>query len=125
MQTQSIKSIEVRAEAVEDYDDYVQAWLSNTVWVAPCRSWYKRGTVDGRVVAVYGGSCFHFIEALRDPRWEDYKLEYFRGKGRNRFSWLGNGLTVREAEGSKSVGDTQTLDFDEYWRLFVSPEIYY
>ncbi|KAF2467914.1 FAD/NAD(P)-binding domain-containing protein [Lindgomyces ingoldianus] len=125
LQTQSIKSMEVRFDAVQDYDDYVQTWLSKTVWVSPCRSWYKRGTTDGRVVAVYGGSCYHFIEALREPRWEDYKLEYFRGAGKNRFSWLGNGLTVREAEGKKSVGDTQTLNFEDYWDLMVLPEIYY
>ncbi|KAF2111847.1 hypothetical protein BDV96DRAFT_526224 [Lophiotrema nucula] len=125
LQTQSIKSMEIQTEAVEDYDAYTQTWLSQTVWVAPCRSWYKRGTVDGRVVAVYGGSCYHFIEALREPRWEDYKLEYLKGKGRNRFSWLGNGLTVREAEGKKSVGDTQTLNFEAFWDLLVLPDIYY
>lgn len=123
LQTQGIKSLEVSAEATREYNDYSQAWLSKTVWVAPCRSWYKRGTTDGKVVALYAGSCYHWAEALREPRWEDYKLEHFQGPGLNRFSFLGNGFTVREMNGG-SVSDTQTLDFDEYWNLMILPEIH-
>lgn len=115
----------VSVAATKDYNDYSQRWLSRTVWVAPCRSWYKRGTKDGRVVAVYAGSCFHFAEALRNPRWEDYELEYLDdGTGFKRFGWLGSGFTQREMRGG-SVGDTQTLDFDEYWKLMVLPGIHY
>ncbi|KAK5192630.1 hypothetical protein LTR92_007805 [Exophiala xenobiotica] len=126
LQTQSLKSITVKAAATKEYNEYSQDWLSKTVWVAPCRSWYKRGTPDGRVVGVYAGSCFHFAEALRDPRWEDYDVEYIPDGhlGLNRFSWLGNGFTKREITG-KSIGDTQTLTFDEYWNLMVLPEIHY
>ena len=92
LQTQSIKSLEVRANAGEYCDDYVQTRRPKTVWVAPCRSWYKRSTTDRQVIAVYGGSCYLFIDALREPTLKDYKLEHFKGRGRNRFSWLGKGL---------------------------------
>lgn len=122
LQTQGIKSMEVKASVTKQYNEYLQAMLQKTVWVAPCRSWYKRGTVDGKVVALYGGSCYHFAEALRDPRWEDYELEALDSQ--KPWSWLGNGFTVRELDG-RSIGDTQTLDFQEYWNLEVLPEIHY
>ena len=41
----------------------------------------------------------------------------------NRFSYLGNGFSWRETK-SGSVGATQTLDFDEYWKLLVLPDIH-
>lgn len=128
LQTQGIKSMTISDEAVEDFNEHSQSWLRNTVWAAPCRSWYKRGTTNGRIVGVYSGSCFHFAEALRDPRWEDYDFDYIttssRRRRENRFAYLGNGLTVREVRGG-SVGDTQTLDFDSYWDLMVLPEIHH
>lgn len=124
IQTQDIKSLEVSEVATREYNDYIQAWLAKTVWTAPCRSWYKRGTSDGKVVGLYAGSCYHWAEALREPRWEDFLVRYRQRPGENRFSWLGNGFTVRETEG-RSISDTQTLNFDEYWRLMVLPEIHY
>jgi hypothetical protein len=126
LQTQSLKSMTVTSAATKDYNEFSQDWLSKTVWVAPCRSWYKGGTTNGRVVGVYAGSCFHFAESLREPRWEDYDLEYISDshRGTNRFSWLGNGFTRREMSG-KSIGDTQTFTFNEYWDLMVLPEIHY
>lgn len=128
LQTQGIKSMTVSHEAVRDFNEHSQAWLQDTVWAAPCRSWYKRGTADGRIVGVYSGSCFHFAEALRDPRWEDYNFDYTtpsspRGNI-NRFAYLGNGLTVREARGG-GIGGTQTQNFDSYWNLMVLPEIHH
>ncbi len=120
LQTQGIKSMTVTERAVADLNEHAQTWLQDTVWAAPCRSWYKRGTTDGRIVGLYAGSCFHFAEALRDPRWEDYHLECLH---RNRFHYLGNGLTQREQR-KGDMGDTQTLDFESYWKLFVLPEIH-
>ncbi|KAH8697928.1 hypothetical protein BGW36DRAFT_450673 [Talaromyces proteolyticus] len=120
LQTQGVKSMTVTEEAVADLNEHSQAWLKDTVWAAPCRSWYKRGTTDGRIVGLYAGSCYHFAEALRHPRWEDYNLEYLQ---QNRFHYLGNGLTLREQR-KEEVSDTQTLDFDSYWRLFILPDIH-
>jgi hypothetical protein len=114
----------VRRAAVHEYNVYSQAWISKTVWTAPCRSWYKRGTTDGKVVALYADSCYHWAKALRNPLWEDYVYTYPDTPGTNRFSWLDNGFTVREIEGG-SVADTHTFTFDEYWRLMTLPEIHY
>ncbi|KAE8383907.1 hypothetical protein BDV26DRAFT_299342 [Aspergillus bertholletiae] len=120
LQTQGIKSMTISNQAVRHLNTHAQSWLRDTVWAASCRSWYKQGTTDGRNIGLYCGSCFHFVEALRDPRWEDYDFEYL---GSNRFEYLGNGLTVREQRGG-DIGDTQTVNFDAFWNLMILPEIY-
>jgi hypothetical protein len=120
LQTHAIKSMEITLDAQKEYNEYSQKFLQETVWSAPCSSWYKQGTTDGRITAIYGGSSYHFIEALKEPRWEDYRFEYVRP---NRFAYLGNGMTRREVTG-KAIGDTQTLDFESYWQLFNSPPIF-
>ena len=121
LQTEGIRSFEVRHDANREYNEHMQTYLKRTVWTEACRSWYKRGTIDGPVVAVYGGSTFHFMEAIKNPRWEDFNIE--RICKTNRFSYLGNGITKRETYGG-TIGATQTLDFEEYWRLFVLPNIH-
>lgn len=49
IQTESIKSLDVSHEATMEYNEHIQKFLERTVWVSDCRSWYKRGTVDGPV----------------------------------------------------------------------------
>lgn len=123
LQTEMINSFEVRDDVNEEYNQHMQQYLQRTVWTRGCRSWYKRGTVDGPVVAIYGGTSFHFMEAIKNPRWEDFHIKRKVEASANRFAYLGNGFSMRETKG-ESVGATQTLDFDEYWRLFVLPEIH-
>ncbi|CAG9953721.1 unnamed protein product [Clonostachys rosea f. rosea IK726] len=123
MQTEGIKSFEVSSKVNAEYNQHIQKYLDRTVWTRGCRSWYKRGTVDGPVVAIYGGTTFHFMEALKNPRWEDFRLERGGNAKVNRFAYLGDGFTQREKK-SGSVGATQTVDLDEYWNLFVLPEIH-
>lgn len=123
LQTEGIHNFTVRDDVNEEYNQHLQRYMERTVWTRGCRSWYKRGTVDGPVVAIYGGTTFHFIEALKNPRWEDFHLERSPGAKSNRFAYLGNGFSLRETK-SGTVGATQTVDFDEYWKLFVLPEIH-
>ena len=125
MQTQWIRSMEVTREAMDEYNEHVQAYLRNSVWAEDCSSWYKRGKKDGRVVSIYAGSAFHFVEMMRHPRWEDYRFDHAAAEGKccNRFAFLGNGFTRREAV-DQTVGDTQTLDFDDFWSLMELPPIY-
>lgn len=127
LQTEGIKSMEVDHQATDEYNEHTQEYLKRTVWVSHCRSWYKRGTSDGQVVAIYAGTPFHFIEALRKLRWEDYRIEYLpsgeNGRSRNRFAYLDDGFTIKERRNG-TVGETQTLNFDVYWNLLVLPDIY-
>ncbi|KAH7030578.1 uncharacterized protein B0I36DRAFT_242765 [Microdochium trichocladiopsis] len=123
LQTEGYSSVEVRTDANEDYNEHLQRYLERTVWTRGCRSWYKRGTVDGPVVAIYGGTSFHFMEAIKNPRWEDFDMRRTPEHQGNRFAYLGNGFTLRETR-KESVGATQTLDFEEYWNLFNLPDIH-
>ncbi|KAJ6190510.1 hypothetical protein N7519_000531 [Penicillium mononematosum] len=123
MQTEGVRSFEVDDDVNEEYNQHIQKYLERTVWTRDCRSWYKRGTVDGPVIAIYGGSIFHLLEAMKNPRWEDFKMDRTPEAKINRFSYLGNGTTLREAKGG-DIGATQTLDFDEFWNLFVLPQVH-
>lgn len=123
MQTEGVRSFEIHDDVNEEYNQHMQKYLERTVWTRGCRSWYKRGTVDGPVVAIYGGSVFHLLEAMKNPRWEDFKTDRTPEARINRFAYLGNGITLREAKGG-SVGATQTVGFDEFWDLFVLPRIH-
>lgn len=57
---------------------------------------YKNGKVDGPVTGPWCGTTWHFNEALRNPRWEDYDFKYEK---RNRFAYLGIGRTRGELTG--------------------------
>lgn len=146
IQCESIRTIEISEEATHDFNEHCQEFLKRTVWTSGCRSWYKKGTIDGRIVAIYGGTTYHWMEAVKNPRfvdshpfsllvifrtnelhrWEDWKIEYRQSEGRgprNRFAFLGNGFTKREAAGG-TVGESQTLAFEEFWDLFNLPDIF-
>ncbi|KAJ6143406.1 monooxygenase [Penicillium samsonianum] len=94
MQTENIKSFEVKEDAVKDLYDHTHELMKRLVWSSPCRSWFKNGKIHGPVTAIYPGSRLHFFEMLKNVRWEDYKLEY---KGANRFQFMGNGFTHCES----------------------------
>ncbi|KAJ5303741.1 hypothetical protein N7476_010540 [Penicillium atrosanguineum] len=124
MQTQSIRSMEISLKAQNDFNEHCQAYLKTTVWAGPCSSWYKQGTADGKIVAIYCGSTYHFLEALKEPRWEDYHFTYVPISQNNRFYYLGNGMTVGEVTGRGDMGITQTFSFEDYWNLFNSPVLF-
>ncbi|KAF8831859.1 hypothetical protein HHX47_DHR1000936 [Lentinula edodes] len=108
LQRERLKSIEVKKEAVDDFDAYLES-----VFGEKCRSWYKVGKEEGRVVSLWPGrynaadternhfihrdlgSCLHCIKALEHPRWEDYDYEPL-DPDNNRFFWLGNGNTLAD-----------------------------
>ncbi|UPL03722.1 hypothetical protein LCI18_014656 [Fusarium solani-melongenae] len=88
--------------------DYIMRWikkistgdikyfLKRTVSTSGCRSWYKNNKVDGKVTAMYAGTIIHYKEILESFRTEDFTFEY---NSRNRFRFMGNGLTVLEEKG--------------------------
>ncbi|GBE88396.1 Putative sterigmatocystin biosynthesis monooxygenase [Sparassis crispa] len=95
LQREWLKSIEVKREALEDFDEYLEHYFPKTVYSDKCRSWYKMGQEEGRVVGLYPGSCLHAVRAIKHPRWEDYTYEAVNGI-KNRLYWLGDGQTYNE-----------------------------
>ncbi|KAH9925847.1 FAD/NAD-P-binding domain-containing protein [Epithele typhae] len=101
MQRERLKSIEIKTKAVKDYDRYLE-----TVYSEKCRSWYKMGKEEGRVVGLWPGSTLHALRALEHPRWEDYDYES-RDEGEHSMFWLGDGQTWSE----------KTMTGDRAWYL--------
>ena len=79
-----------------------------------CRSWYKLGKDEGRIVGLWPGngshifvcgerkltivnqgSSLHAQRALSSPRWEDYNYEQ-SDEGQDGLYWLGDGQTYNE-----------------------------
>ena len=96
MQVEGITAIQPSVAAVNDLADHNQEFHKNMVWTSHCKSWYKSPQFGNKVTAVYPGSAFHYYMALRNPRWEDWEYEYAedRGRGHNRFAYLGNGFHI-------------------------------
>ncbi|KAF8899234.1 FAD/NAD-binding domain-containing protein [Infundibulicybe gibba] len=109
LQRERLKSIEVKKEAVDDFDEYLESVFSEQ-----CRTWYKMGKEDGRVVALWPGSALHATHALANPRWEDFNFEPLNGSA-NRFHWLGDGHSVADKD-SKADTD-RSLAYLEAWYL--------
>ncbi|KAI1771744.1 hypothetical protein F4818DRAFT_202668 [Hypoxylon cercidicola] len=93
-QTQNIRSLVPKKEAVADFREHRDLYMKKTVWDAPCSSWFKLGP-KGETVMMWPGSRLHCFNALWNPRWEDYDWEYLMS---NRFSYWGNGFTTTDAE---------------------------
>ncbi|EIW53862.1 FAD/NAD-P-binding domain-containing protein [Trametes versicolor FP-101664 SS1] len=106
LQRERLKSIEVKPEALHDFDQYLEAYFPKTVYSEKCRSWYKMGLEEGRVAGLWPGSTLHALKSLAYPRWEDYNYEA-ADPVQNRFYWLGDGQTHNE----------KTLTGDRAWYL--------
>ncbi|KAJ4212362.1 hypothetical protein NW759_011750 [Fusarium solani] len=96
MQSDRIKALDVRERVVDQLNEYIDAWHETSVFSAPCRSWYKDNTADGKV-RVWGGSSVHFLKTLKDPRWEHYDIDYLDS---NLWTFLGNGRIKAEYDHS-------------------------
>lgn len=54
MQRERLRSIEVKPEAVRDFNEYARAYFEKTVYLEDCTSWYK-GARDGTVTGLWPG----------------------------------------------------------------------
>ncbi|KAF3202707.1 hypothetical protein TWF191_004845 [Orbilia oligospora] len=95
IQRENIKTIEVKASSVRSFQKYCDAYFPGTVFSMKCRSWYKGGTYDGKVSALWPGSCLHAERVLSNPRWEDWEYEYMND---SEHGWLGNGWTMADVK---------------------------
>ncbi|CAA7268081.1 unnamed protein product [Cyclocybe aegerita] len=107
LQRERLKSIEVKPEAVEAFEEYIDAYFPTTVFGTKCKSWYKQGREEGRVVGLWPGSSMHAQRVLTHPRWEDYNYELLDNVT-NPLYWIGNGDTVAGLDPTR---------FDSSWYL--------
>lgn len=105
-----IKSMTIKSERVKQYAAHTHAYLKKSIFGQPCKSWFKRGTEEGRNIAYYCGNALNLLYAQRNPRWEDWDYTYLPEMGDNPLSWLGNGYTLADYDGSTR---TKYLDPDE------------
>lgn len=93
MSTEDIKYIVPKSSAVQAFNNYCDEVHKTLVWTGSCTSWYKRGSVDGRVTALFGGSAVLFHRMIHEIRAEDFEIRYRSG---NMFRFMGNGFTEWE-----------------------------
>jgi cation diffusion facilitator CzcD-associated flavoprotein CzcO len=55
MQRDNIRAMQVRKEAVERFRRHCDQYFSRTVFSLECRSWYKGGSLNGRITALWPG----------------------------------------------------------------------
>ncbi|KAK0295900.1 hypothetical protein LTR91_011249 [Friedmanniomyces endolithicus] len=99
--TEDIKSATPKKSAVRAFNDYCDEIHKTLVWSGDCVSWYKRGTKDGRVTALFGGSALLYKRMIENVRAEDFDITY---RSENHFSFMGNGFTADEFDDSKDLG---------------------
>ncbi|OQV00216.1 hypothetical protein CLAIMM_05744 [Cladophialophora immunda] len=94
MAEEDIKSFTPNTAVVDQHVRYSDEIHKSLVWTAPCKSWYKQGTTDGRVAALFAGSGMLYKRILGgELRVEDFDIEY---RSPNRFKFMGNGFTEFE-----------------------------
>ncbi|CAI7612505.1 unnamed protein product [Penicillium manginii] len=110
MQRDNIRAMAPRKEAVRQFRRYCDEYFKDTVFGGKCRSWYKGGTEEGRIVALWPGSSLHAMKVFAQPRWEDYEYEYVND---NPFGWIGDGWTENEKNDKIHVNylDDDQVDF--------------
>jgi hypothetical protein len=113
MQSEGIKAMSVKQDALDELYAHFDEYHKTTVWQEECRSWFKNGQIKNRIYLWPGavsrfslfpieyplGKCIdtndvfvvqtiHFLKSIKTPRWEDYDYTY---RYKNRFAFLGNG----------------------------------
>lgn len=96
IQLENIKSMVPKEAVAKSFAKRAQLFLQRTAWTGPCSSWFKQGKVDGPL-PMFPASRLVYIDLLKDPRFEDYEIEYEGGEDMWRF--LGNGFATREFDG--------------------------
>lgn len=98
--TEDIKYVAPKKSAVDAFVKYGDEIHKTLVWTGSCSSWYKRGRVDGRVTALFGGSAVLFHRLISNIRAEDFDIVY---NSPNPFRFMGNGFTEWEMEADSDL----------------------
>ena len=90
---EDIKSATPKNSTVDAFVRYGDEIHKTLVWTGSCVSWYKKGRIDGRVTALFGGSALLYKRLISEIRAEDFDIEY---RSSNPLRFLGNGFTAQE-----------------------------
>ncbi|CAK7236354.1 hypothetical protein SBRCBS47491_009609 [Sporothrix bragantina] len=96
LQQQRVASFVVTEQAAAEFERWKNDLMKGLSFSGHCTSWYKSGTLDGPVIGPWPGSVNHFMEIIKEPRFEDYTFTY---AGPNRFTYFGDGRAPKEAKG--------------------------
>jgi hypothetical protein len=91
--TEDIKYMVPKESSVDAFGKYQAEIHKTLVWTGSCSSWYKRGSVEGKVTHLFAGSAILFRKMLMEIRSEHYDIAYNSG---NPFRFMGNGFTEWE-----------------------------
>ena len=105
-QIENIKSFRPKLSVSTQFRQHADLFLQRTAWTSPCRSWFKQGKTDGQA-AIWPGSRLHFLELMKQPRFEDFEIEYW---DENIFAFMGNGFEMREFDGRDLTNYLGSLD---------------
>ncbi|KAI1653962.1 FAD/NAD(P)-binding domain-containing protein [Daldinia decipiens] len=110
-QTEPIHSMAPKVAACADFKAHVASFMDKAVWTDNCRNSHNNHKVGGRVPTTWPGSTLHYLEAIREPRWDDWEVKY----AGNRFSWLGNGISQTEWDPTADLGYYIRQSDDGMW----------
>lgn len=88
----SIRSFTLKREAAADFTTHVSDIMSHFVWTEGCRNSHNNHAPGSRVPTTWPGSTLHYIEAVREIRYEDWDIVH----NGNRFCFLGTGISQAE-----------------------------
>ncbi|KAK5048544.1 hypothetical protein LTR84_005635 [Exophiala bonariae] len=113
MQHETIESMAVKQEALDDIYAHFDEFHKNTVWREECRSWFKDGKVKNRIY-LWPGPTIHFLKTMKEPRFEDYDIKY---RYKNRFAFLGNGDMKAHVTGDTMGLARYVRSHDHEWHV--------
>jgi cation diffusion facilitator CzcD-associated flavoprotein CzcO len=101
LQRERYQTVCVKKQSVIDFTTWIDNYLERTVHNQSCSSWYKNGSKNGKVRAIWCGTSLHLFDALIEPCWEEFDWTRYPNEreGANRYAWLGNGRTRAELNG--------------------------
>lgn len=102
LQKEDYATIEPKPERVRDFQQYVGAYFSETVYMDNCKSWYRsKGGKRNWIIGLWPGSTIHALDSWASPRWEDFDYESLDPTS-NKLRWLGNGWSITQSQGDPS-----------------------
>jgi hypothetical protein len=110
LQREGLKSMVAKKEPIKQFGQYIDRYMEGVVYGQKCRSWFKRGQMEGRVVYVYPGGSMSGIYVLQNPRWEDFDWTANKETATNMWAWMGNGTTWAQRDGKTTSGYLRNLD---------------